>query len=313
MTPGIPLWCRIQQEFSPMRFCKTVFATILIGATLLWQPLAWSQFTTAITVRGFVRDAAGNALKGDVTLIQGTSKRVVRNIQATPEGYYEAVLSLPGPATLIAKAPGFSSQTHSLEGNRAERFDFALRKPITVVGRVVAPGGVPIADARVRVRYPDSLEVFQFAQEVGDVTTDAQGNFSLAFVRPFSRFVLEVEASGYQLRKSRDFFSRDLPLTATVQLQRGATIRGRIVDDSGAPIANAFVTLRPAGNGSRGSPFPDAVTNTTTSANGEFVFSGLASRGYGIVVRKQGFKPLQHLDDLSSPDDNHFHRLTLKR
>jgi hypothetical protein len=296
-----------------MRFSKTVFATMLIGAILPWQPLAWSQLTTGITVKGFVRDAVGNALKGDVTLIQGTSKRVVRNIEATPEGYYEAVLSLPGPAILIAKAPGFLSETHDLAGNRAERFDFALRKPITVTGQVVAPGGVPVPNARVRVRYPDSLTVFQFAQEVGDVMTDTQGNFSLAFVRPFSRFVLEVEASGYQLRQSPDLFSKDTPLAATVQLQRGATIRGRIVDDRGTPIANAFVTLRPLGNGSPGSPFPAAVTNTTTSANGEFFFAGLASRSYAIVVRRQGFKPQQQPVDLLSTDDDRWHQLTLTR
>src|SRR5262245_34478058 len=137
-----------------MRFSKMLFATMWIGATLLCQPLAWSQFTTGMTVRGFVRDAVGNALPGDVTVIQGTSKRVVRNIQVTPEGYYEAVLSLPGPAILIAKAPGFSSQMHNLAGNGVERFDFALRKPITVAGQVVAPSGVPIPNARVRVRYP---------------------------------------------------------------------------------------------------------------------------------------------------------------
>jgi hypothetical protein len=306
-----------------MRFSKTVFATMWMGAALLSQAVAWSQLTTGITVSGFVRDDAGNALKGDVTVIQGTSGRIVRNIQATFEGYYETVLSLPGPAILIAKAPGFLSQTHSLAGNGVERFDFALRKPITVTGQVVAARGAPIPNARVRIHYPDSPEMFEFAQEVGDVTTDAQGNFSLAFVRPFSRFVLEVEASGYQLRRSPDFFSKDMPLTATMLLQRGATIRGQIVDDRGAPIANAFVTLRPVGNGSRGSPFPAAVTNTTTSENGEFLFTGLAGGGYGIVVRKQGFKPLQHpvqllsTDDdrlnLSSSDDEHRHRLTLTR
>jgi hypothetical protein len=296
-----------------MRFSKRVFTAMLTGAILQCQPTSWSQVSTGITVRGFVRDANGNALKGDVSLIQGTTDRVVRNIQAAPDGSYEAVLSLPGPAILIAKAPGFLSQTQNFAGNRNSQLDFTLRKPITVAGRVLAPGGAPIPNARVRVRYPDSLELFQFTQEVGDVTTDAQGNFSLPFVRPFSRFVLEVEASGYQLRHSPDFFSQDAPLVATVQLQRGATIRGQIIDDSGAPIGDAFVTLRPLGNGSRGSPFPTAVTNTTTSANGEFVFSGLARGGYAIVVRKQGFKPHQRPVDLSSVDDDRLHRLTLTR
>jgi protocatechuate 3,4-dioxygenase beta subunit len=260
-----------------------------------------------------VRDFAGKALEGDVTLIQGTSKRVVRNIQTTREGYYEAALSIPGPSILVAKAPGFSSQTHNVAGNVNEQLDFALRKPIKVVGKVAGPGGVPIPNARVRVRYPDPPELFQFSQEVGDVATDEQGNFALAFVRPFSRFVLEVEAWGYQLQHSPDFFGRDMPLTANVQLQRGATVRGQIVDDNGAPVANAFVTLRHVDNELRGSPVPLAVTNMTTSEGGEFVFSGLTPGSYAIVVRKQGFKPHQRPVDVSSADEDRSHRLTLMR
>src|SRR5262245_46983350 len=291
-----------------MRLSKRTFTALLIGAILQWQPTGWSQLSTGVTIRGFVRDASGNALKGDVTLIQGTRERVARNIQATPEGYFEAVLSAPGPAILIAKAPGFLSQTYNFAGNDSGQFDFTLRKPITVAGRVLGPGQTPIANARVYVRYPDTPEVFQFAQEVGDATTDAEGDFSLPFVRPFSRVVLEVEASGYQLRHSPDFFSQDIPITTTVRLQRGATIRGQIIDDNGAPVGNAFVTLRPRGNGSRGSPFPTVITNTTTSVNGEFVFSGLDKGGYAIVVRKQGFKPHQHSLDLLSTDDDSWRR-----
>jgi len=299
-----------------MRFSKTLFGTMLIGGALFqWQQLGWSQLTTGMTVKGYVRDGAGKALQGDVTLVQGTNKRVVRNIQTTPQGYYEAVLSSSGPAILVAKAPGFSSQTYNVAGNRNEQLNFTLRKPVKVSGKVTAPGGGPIANARVRVRYPDELELFQFAQEVGDVTTDEQGKFALEFVRAFSRFVLEVEAVGYQLRHSQDFVSRDIdmPLTGAVQLQRGGRVRGQIVDDNGTPVANAFVTLRPRGNGSRGSSFPEAVTNTTTSANGEFVFDGLTKGGYAIIVRKQGFKPQQRPVDLSSTDDDRPQRLTLTR
>jgi uncharacterized GH25 family protein len=89
-------------------------------------------------------------------------------------------------------------------------------------------------------------------------------------------------------------------MTVSVQLERGATIRGQIVDDNGSPVANAFVTLRTLGNGSRGSLFPAAVLNRTTSASGEFSFTGLGTGSYAIVVRKEGFKPQQQPLDLRS-------------
>jgi Carboxypeptidase regulatory-like domain len=293
-----------------MRLSKTVFATVLIG-TMLQSQAARAQLTAGLKVSGFVRDSAMNPLQGDVTVVQGTTRRVVRNIRTTSNGYYEAVLA-PGPAMLIAKAPGFSSETHNVAGNQNRQYDFSLRKPITVDGQVIAPGGVPIIDARVRVRYPDSPTLFQFAQEVGDVITDSQGRFELPFVRAFSRFVLEVEATGYQLRHSRDFISKDQPMTVSVELQRGAAIRGQIVDDNGSPVANAFVTLRILGNGSRGS-LPAAVLNSTTSASGEFSFTGLATGSYAIVVRKEGFKPQWQPLDLRSSADDHWQELTLTR
>jgi uncharacterized GH25 family protein len=297
-----------------MRFFKTtssMLLTLVAGAMLQPAGYALAQVSAGFKVSGFLRDSAGNALQGDVTVVQGTSRRVVKNIQTNAEGYYEGLTPFAGPAILIAKAPAFSSQTQNITVTQNVRADFTLKKPITVVGRITAPGGSPVANARVRVRYRDSVDAFQFAQEVGDVPTDERGMFSLDFVRPSSPFVLEVEAPGFQLTHSTDLLSVETPLTANVQLQRGGRVRGRIVDENGDPVANAFVSLRPLGP-PKASPFPFVTPNTRTSSEGGFEFAGLARGAYRIVVRKEGFKPQQRPVDVSENEDQS-HALKLIR
>jgi hypothetical protein len=271
---------------------------------------AQAQLSNGVKVSGFVRDFAGKPLQGDVTVIQGTTKRVVRNFQTNTVGYYDATLSLPGPAILVAKAPGFSSQTYSVAQNQNDQVNFSLRRPIRITGRVTARGGSSVANAHVRVRYRDSGALFQFAQEVGDVSTDVEGVFSLEYVKPFSRFVLEVEAPGFQLKQSPDFFSQDAPLTANLQLESGSTVRGRIIDESGFPVGNAFVTLRPV-LGYTGSAVPFVTPNTTSSTSGEFTFLGIGKGAYVIIVRKQGFKAHQHRIDVVSENDDRSYSVTL--
>jgi hypothetical protein len=283
---------------------------VLTFAILLRPADAQAQLSSGVKVSGFVRDFAGKPLQGDVTVIQGTTKRVVRNFQTNTVGYYDATLSFPGPAILVAKASGFSSQTYSVAQNQNGQVNFSLRKPIRVTGRVTGRGGTPVANAHVRVRYRDSAELFQFAQEVGDVSTDVDGMFSLEFVKPFSRFVLEVDAPGFQRKHSTDFLSHEAPVTAHLQLESGSTVRGRVIDESGFPVGNAFVTLRPA-LGYTGSAEPFVTPNTTSSTSGEFTFLGIGKGAYAIIVRKEGFKAHQRRIDVVSENDDRSYSVTL--
>ncbi len=81
-----------------------------------------------------------------------------------------------------------------------------------------------------------------------------------------------------------------------------AGISGSIVDESGAPIHNAAVTVR---------TLPKLIANARTLSNDKGAFSlGNAKKGQSIVVRKTGFLP----ETLSVvPGKNNYGSITLKR
>ncbi len=81
---------------------------------------------------------------------------------------------------------------------------------------------------------------------------------------------------------------RDATHEVTVTVARGATIRGRIVDDSGRPLEGAWISIRRGGTDPLiDGAFKSATGSFPTDANGEFVFfEGLVrDEPYGLVVR----------------------------
>lgn len=159
---------------------------------------------------------------------------------------------------LSARAPGYQDQEREdvvvLDAATPAEFDFTLRpdptkapagKPAaeaeaaarptnrrTVSGTVVGPGGEPVASAVVRW----DLQVSSDA--VPETKTDAQGAFRLEGV-PDSENVLSVMAKG--LAPSFPLVAAGGDRRVKVELKAGATIRGRVVDDSGGPIEGARV------------------------------------------------------------------------
>ena len=89
---------------------------------------------------------------------------------------------------------------------------------------------------------------------------------------------------------------------ATLAATTQASIKGNIVDESGAPVHNAAVTVR---------TLPKLIANARTLTNGKGAFSlNNAKKGQSIVVRKAGFLP----ETLSViPGKKNYGNITLKR
>ncbi|HXQ37037.1 MAG TPA: carboxypeptidase-like regulatory domain-containing protein, partial [Anaerolineales bacterium] len=79
--------------------------------------------------------------------------------------------------------------------------------------------------------------------------------------------------------------------TASAQTSKPATISGRVVNESGRPLPNAYVVLRCLGT-------MDAEgINTITDREGKFEVSGLQPVSYQIFAARQGYTLL--LPDLA--------------
>ena len=155
-----------------------------------------------------------------------------------------------------------------------------------ITGRVIEEGiGTPIAGARVMLlpERPPRTAPFEPPPQA---VTDADGRYAFEGLAP-GRYRLSVQQPGYvqqapftpppvvELGPDRMQVQRDLAL------QRGAVITGRIVDQSGRPVAEARVAAMrrlpvPGGRlGMAGSP-------STTNDLGEFRLYGLAAGEYVI-------------------------------
>ena len=154
---------------------------------------------------------------------------------------------------LSARAPGYQDMERedvvALDASKPTEVDFTLRVDLrkasaakavveasnrrSVSGKVVGPEGKPVAEAVVR------WDLLVSSDSVPETETDAQGAFRLEGV-PDSPNVLSVMAKG--LAPSFPMIEAGGDRQVTVELKAGATIKGRIVDDTGAPIEGISVT-----------------------------------------------------------------------
>lgn len=101
---------------------------------------------------------------------------------------------------------------------------------------------------------------------------------------PVGRVAVEIRCEGYApWTIERDFVANEEQSLNEVLLEPGSRLRGRVVDGSGAPVANASVLL---GEEADLDLFESAVR---TAADGSFTIGGVTTRSYSLVVRAAGF------------------------
>lgn len=81
------------------------------------------------------------------------------------------------------------------------------------------------------------------------------------------------------------------PGAAVVQAPKTALVAGRVVDHSGAGVANAVVRLRAPPPPNAPPPRGPQGDRVATNADGRFAFSGLAAGAYQIEASKPGWLP----------------------
>jgi hypothetical protein len=108
-----------------------------------------------------------------------------------------------------------------------------MKKGVTVAGRVVDLDGKPIEGATV-AQGSD-----RFGTHYPSATTDKDGRFEFKSVRP-EQMVLTVQADGYAPELEQPVPQEGMT-PVEFKLERGHTLRARVVDKAGNPIAGAFV------------------------------------------------------------------------
>jgi hypothetical protein len=201
------------------------------------------------TIGGFIRDEEGKPVAGAVVHLlvpsRGGIERVAlydHRVKTGPKGDWQCNIV---PAKLdevwirLEHSDYVSDEMYGktpkppIEKLRDMTGVMVMRRGITVAGRVLDIEGRPIEGVAV-AQGSD-----RFGSSYPSVRTDQEGRFQFGNARP-GEMVLTVQARGYapdlkQISVARESGPVDF------RLEPGRTLRGRLVDKAGQPVAGAFV------------------------------------------------------------------------
>lgn len=184
----------------------------------------------------------------------------------------------------------------------------ALQRGGVIAGRVLSPSGEPVAEARVMaMRRPPGAPAGRLAMSGPPAMTNDLGEFRLHSLAPGEYYVQATPRIGPPNARSTPsatmlaptFYpgTTEMANAQPVTIGGGATlgsieigilqvpafsIKGIVVDEAGAPVANAAVML--GADPSLGVPSFGGPSRTRTAADGTFSIEGVASGTYRLTA-----------------------------
>jgi len=237
----------------------------------------------------------GEPLAGAILAAVGEGRAILEalDMQRTDEdGRYEIEVDAPGHYTVLVGQEDLGEEDATTEflvtipEVDEHRLDLAL--PIGVIeGRVLGPGGDPLAGARVSWKREGSLGALSITSGAHATSTDERGAWRFAGLRPGT---YAVRASA-PWQEGGDELGRDLAdglRLAEDEVLRGIDLRlpragraiGRVVDVHGEPVAGATVFARDAA----GRPV-DLSPRVESDSGGRFEYRGLSPGSVTLSAR----------------------------
>ncbi|MHB1562283.1 MAG: carboxypeptidase regulatory-like domain-containing protein, partial [Isosphaeraceae bacterium] len=205
---------------------------------------------------------------------------------------YDMQVRVPGVG--VARLPGTS-----LAPDEARHLDIALSRGVTFRAEVVdSLTGEPVPGVRLKHWQYPGIEGRSGQDGTVEVPDMMPGPFQFMVEAPGYARWWSAEASSewsrYQIDESRGGWQRNFDMIdfeikpdmkpATITVERGVTITGRVVDPSGKPVAGA--TVAPALTGTGNSLTGDTRFSVETGADGRFttVLPASGKRSYNLVA-----------------------------
>lgn len=185
------------------------------------------------------------------------------------EGFFRVGGLAPGAIRdLLVRAPGYQlAVVEAVTAPTEKPVVVRLEPAARVSGRVLDEAGEPIPDAAISLFVVGLLadverEVASGVADDRTVRSDERGEFVFSDLRP-GRGRLSVHAEGYVETPARvlELVAGEAIDGIELRLQRGATVRGTVMDTRGRPVDGARVTVASAGG--------------FTDAEGRYAFSGV--------------------------------------
>ncbi len=251
------------------------------------QPIS-VRLQRASRLRGEVVDSTGRPV-GDATVTvtihmevtMGSMSRSGGSARTDADGVFVIEEVDPGKIELIVQAEGYRhTQVSSLvvEPERdLEDIRVVLEPGATVSGRVTDATGRPVADAMVMLA--DSGRLYSGIQQSG--ITGADGRYRLNGIAPGPR---SVTARHERYRAATREIEVELGNNVLdLVFEGGATVSGRVVDESGQPVVGAGVSL------STSEVLGWQAQSHLTDTTGAFSIVGVEPGTFTLTATKEGF------------------------
>jgi protocatechuate 3,4-dioxygenase beta subunit len=198
--------------------------------------------------------------------------------ESDPEGNFRIQDVTPGPVDLAAQAPGWQAGTVAgLElrsGEEKRGVEIVLSPAAILEGRVLTPSGEALPGAQVNLPFEESR-----GGGFHSATTDDEGRYVLESLPPGHR-TLEASHPDYGMAR-RQAELRLGENTLDITLEGGSEVSGRVVDETGTPVAGAQVWLASLG--------ASRPLSTMSQSDGGFRFAAVTAGNYRAGVEKEGF------------------------
>lgn len=255
-------------------------------------------------LRGVVRDSDGRPVARAVVHVASELEEERPIGGADDEGRFDLRAPIVGDVWLRATARGAfegrSGPWAAVEGADRDGIVIEVDDGITLEGVVRWPDGAPAAGATVSIATPGAYGADALA------TAEADGRFRFGNLLERSRFVLTARARERGAAPDSDAPEWTARTTSAesggkdVELVLGAghTLRGRLVDDLGEPVAGGFVDAVPS---EEDATLREGIETVESRADGAFELAGVPDGEWVVRAARPGQPP--HFETVVLPDD----------
>jgi protocatechuate 3,4-dioxygenase beta subunit len=260
-------------------------------------------------VRGIVLGADGAPAAGAAVSVRPGPNAFLGQLTDRNYRWNETVTARDGRFDLPGVPPGANytvsvsapqialEEVHGVEVRTAQVTELTIRGQIGAIvgGRVVDPQGQPVEGAAIAMVYLDiSRVLFSADGRTAPLVTDAEGRFRVEHVAS-GRVAFVATAPDRAPSRIEELAVVDGGVyeDLVLQLDDGATVAGRVVDDRKQPVAGATVELRPAERPTDPQFLATMLkvrrVEVKTDGDGRFVAKGMSGERLVVQAGKDGY------------------------